>query len=148
MWETYVHDIHRRPTDLDRSRIEGFIQGKFPETYWKLVCEHQGNTLEATLEIHNQGEVDFGVLLVVNSLDDGDENHSYCVESCLKNMCGYYPDGILPFADDTGGNYWAFDFRENPDMPTIVFIDHETPGEEGIIHVSDSFDSFMAKLTK
>jgi len=148
MWESYVYDIHHRPSRLDRNRIERAIQGRLPDSYWNLVCEHQGSTLEATLEICGQGEVNFGVLLLVASPDDEEDNYYYCVETCLENMRGYYPDGILPFADDTGGNYWAFDFRDALNEPSIVFIDHEVAGEEGIIHVADSFDFFMAKLIK
>jgi|GEM_PF-2666153 len=146
MWEAYVRHINNAPCYFDRYRLESRIQGKLPDPYWQLVCEHQGDTLNASMEIHGQGEVNFGVLLLAISLENEKENYSYCIEFCLSNMLGYYPDGILPFADDTGGNYWAFDFRNEQNLPAITFIDHEVPGEEGVIYASENFDSFMDRL--
>lgn len=56
-----------------------------------------------------------------------------------------HPAGLLPFADDSGGNYWALDFRRNRDLPAVVFIDHEIEGEDGVIRVASDFASFWAR---
>jgi len=132
--------------DWDRKRLENYIKGRLPDSYWRLVCKHQGSILSVTVEMPRRERVNFGVLLLVNSMNDERENYSYCVDFCFDGMQGYYPERILPFSDDTGGNYFAFDFRENPDVPSIAFVDHEIQGEGGIIHVASNFDLFMAAL--
>lgn len=61
-------------------------------------------------------------------------------------MMPRYPVGLLPFADDTGGNVWAFDYRDDPASPSIVFIDHEMDGEAGITAVAPDFASLLARI--
>jgi len=146
MWESYLQNIYYAPTDMDRIRLENYIQGKLPDSYWRLACKHQGRILRAFMEIPRHEKVVFGILLLANSVDSEKENYSYCIEYCLNNMQGYYPDGILPFSDDTGGNYFSFDFRGNSDAPSVVFIDHEFQGEGALIHVANNFELFMSSL--
>ena len=48
--------------------------------------------------------------------------------------------------DDTGGNLWAFDYRTDPAAPSIVLIDHELGGEEGVIVVAPDFASLLIRI--
>lgn len=144
-WQPYLRVALPRPTDADRARLEKLAGAPLPGLYWSLVSEHQGEVLdEAAVELP-EGGFTFGVLLLAlspNKLDKSDA--SYCAETCFLLLKDRYPTGLFPFADDTGGNYWAFDFRANPGSPAVVFIDHEIEGEGGVTREADSFGAFMA----
>jgi hypothetical protein len=144
-WEPYLRATLPRPTDADRARLESLAGALLPDQYWQVVCEHQGEVLEGEeLELPGEGGINFGVLLLASSPQAvGKESSSYCVEDCFESMQDRYPAGMLPFADDTGGNFWAFDFRRRTANPAIVFVDHEKLDEEGVTHAADSFEAFM-----
>ncbi|CAO1295871.1 unnamed protein product [Diamesa hyperborea] len=61
-----------------------------------------------------------------------------------------FPDKIVPFAVDGGGNLICFDYRRNinTDEPSIIFWHHE--GESGtaeeLSFVANSFDEFLDML--
>lgn len=144
-WEPYLRTAIPLPTGEDRARLEQLAGAALPEAYWRMVGLHQGEVLDAELELDGEGAINFGVLLLALSPQALDQQSStYCVEYCFESMEDRYPVGLFPFADDTGGNYWAFDFRTNIADPAIVFIDHEKLGDEGVTPASGSFAAFMA----
>lgn len=146
MWQDYIGEDLPAPGDIDRARIEKVIGGRLPDAYWELLRVHQGQVLDAgAIPVPGAGDVIFGVLLLGLSPMMVGEDDSYSMESCWNAMRDHYPAGLLPFADDTGGNYWAFDFRLTRDPPAIVFIDHEIEGDDGVIAVAPDFASFWAK---
>lgn len=146
-WQNYLSKTFDQPTELDRARIERRIGYRLPESYWQLVVREQGRSpQEASIDLPVEGEVMFGILLLVLAGDRLQVEASYSVERSLDNMQDFYPNGIVPFADDTGGNYWAFDFRRNPATPSIVFVDHEIDGEDGLTRAAGSFDDFIARM--
>lgn len=138
-WEDYVNDGIPVPIDADRARIEAAAHGRVPDAYWSLVTRHGGRTLES-----EEGEtMMYGVLLLAVAPDEAGGHASYCVEHCLRIARLHWPDGLLPFGDDTGGNYWAFDFRHDASAPAIVFVDHEVGGNEGVTRVAPDFATFV-----
>ena len=145
LWEPYLRTAFPPPTEADRTRLEALAGAGLPEQYWRLVTEHQGEVLEdAGLALPGEGEINFGVLLLALHPEGVGKAHaSYCVETCFRHMEDRYPAGLFPFADDTGDNYWAFDFRADAANPAIVFIDHEKMDEDGVTRIADSFDAFM-----
>ncbi len=147
VWTLYLRLAPSRPTDGDRARLEGLAGASLPDAYWAVACEHQGQVLAGgRIEVPGQGLCGFGVLLLVLPRAQVDRYGSYLVEACLGGMQPYYPAGLFPFADDTGGNFWALDLRADPASPTVVFIDHETAGEAGLTRAGDSFDAFMTEM--
>lgn len=145
-WKPYLRNPFPQPFDDDRARLERLAGAALPDAYWRTVVLHQGEVLDTEFELQGQrGTINFGVLLLALSPQSVEqERSSYCVEYCFESMRDRYPEGLFPFADDTGGNYWAFDFRTNATNPAIVFIDHEMLGDEGVTPASDSFTAFMA----
>ncbi|GLS42633.1 SMI1/KNR4 family protein [Methylobacterium brachythecii] len=145
-WKRYLQTAFARPTETDRTRLEVLAGARLPDRYWQVVCEHQGQVLDTDgLVLPDEGEINFGVLLLAlapKSLSKSDA--SYTVEDCYRSMEDRYPAGLFPFADDTGGNYWAFDFRADPANPAVVFVDHEESGADGVTLAADSFAAFMA----
>lgn len=53
----------------------------------------------------------FILLLVVRAERLTKDQASYSIDSAVTHVMPRYPTGLLPFADDTGGNRWAFDYR-------------------------------------
>ncbi len=56
------------------------------------------------------------------------------------------PSGVIPFAEDGGGNATCFDYRKNPENPEIVYYYHEHPAGKDILFVAHNFDEFLEML--
>ncbi|WP_458095478.1 hypothetical protein [Roseomonas sp. WA12] len=106
-WETFLRTALPRPTEADRARLQGLLGGYLPDRYWQVVCENQGRVLEnGEFELLRESGIDFGMLLLASPPDVvGDGYSCYCVEDCFKAMQDHYPAGLLPFTDDTHGNF-------------------------------------------
>ncbi len=86
----------------------------------------------------------FGVLLLALPSGAAGAHASYCVETCLLGLRSDHPVGLFPFADTTGGDLWALNFRPDPRSPSVVLIDHEVDAEEGLVCAATRFGAFMA----
>jgi hypothetical protein len=145
MWEPYLRAALPVTTQEDRARLELLAGGPLPVKYWELAQEHQGEALEEDL-VQDPSFVAFVLLLIVSAERLGKSEVSYSIDFCVEHMMPRYPVGLLPFADDTGGNVWAFDYRDDPASPSIVFIDHEMDGEAGLTAVAPDFASLLARI--
>ena len=145
MWEPYLRAGLPATTEEDRARLETFAGGPLPSAYWELVQAHQGEALEEDL-VQDSAFVAFVLLLVVPADRLGKSDASYSIDFCIKHTMPRYPAGLLPFADDTGGNLWAFDYRADPASPSIAFIDHELDGEAGVTTVALDFSALLARI--
>ncbi len=147
-WKRYLSTAFARPSEADRTRLEALAGARLPDFYWQVVREHQGQVLDTEgLTLPDEGEINFGVLLLAvapGTLSKSDA--SYTVEDCFRHMEDRYTAGLFPFADDTDGNYWAFDFRAYPANQAVVFIDHVEIGEDGVTRSADSFGAPMAMV--
>ena len=145
MWEPYLRAVLPATTQEDRARLEAFAGGPLPLGYWELAQVHQGEALQEDL-VQDPAFAAFVLLLVVSAERLGKSETSYSIDFCLEHMMPRYPVGLLPFADDTGGNLWAFDYRNDPASPSIAFIDHELDGEAGVTAVAPDFSSLLARI--
>ncbi|MFD1950403.1 SMI1/KNR4 family protein [Sphingomonas arantia] len=145
MWEPYLRTKLPAPTEQDRDRLEAFAGGPLPAGYWALATAHQGEALDEDL-VRDPSFPTF-ILLLVAPLDRLEKaERSYAIAFAIDHMMPRYPAGLLPFADDTGGNLFAFDYRADPAAPSIVFIDHELDGEDGITPVAPDFASLLRRI--
>lgn len=145
MWEPYLRATLSAPTPEDRAWLEASAGGPLPPDYWELAVAHQGEALDQDLVLDPAFEA-FVLLLVLPPERLEKADISYSVASTLQDVMPRYPAGLLPFADDTGGNLWAFDYRANPTAPSIVFIDHELEGEAGVTVVAPDFASLQKRI--
>ena len=69
---------------------------------------------------------------------------SYSIHNAVK----YVADGVLPFAEDGGGNFTCFDYRQdrNTTSPPVVFWFHEQDEESNCHQLASSFEEFILKL--
>ena len=145
MWEPYLRTTLPVPTEEDRARLEAVAGGPLPPGYWELATAHGGEVLDQDL-VQDPAFEAFVLLLVVPPERLGKAQTSYSVFSTLADVMPRYPAGLLPFADDTGGNLWTFDYRTDPAAPSVVFIDHELDGEGGVTTVALDFASLLARI--
>lgn len=83
-----------------------------------------------------------------------DFNHLPCLaySDDVTNDFDYYSlpimqeKSILPFADDPGGYFFCFDYRNQKDNPSIVLWIRENTEEFDIVKVADSFEEFINNL--
>lgn len=145
MWEPYLRTVLPATTEEDRGRLETLAGGPLLRGYWEMARVHQGEALEEDL-VQDPAFAAFVLLLVVPAERLGKSEASYSIDFCIHHTMPRYPAGLLPFADDTGGNLWAFDYRADPASPSIVFIDHEQDGEAGVTAVASDFSSLLARI--
>jgi len=145
MWEPYLRAALPAATEEDRARLEAIAGAPLPPGYWDVAAAHQGEALEEDL-VQDPAFTAFVLLLVLPPERLGKDEASYSVAFAMEHTMPRYPAGLLPFADDTGGNLWAFDYRADPSAPSIVFIDHELEGEEGVTAVAPDFPSLLARI--
>lgn len=55
---------------------------------------------------------------------------------------GVLEKGVIPFAEDAGGDLFCFSYRDDYDAPPIVFWSVDT----GALRVAASFDDFVTSL--
>lgn len=150
-WSRYLRYTFPVPTLEDRARLEQYIGHKLPEHYWELILEHQGEIPNPAFVILNTGATErCGVFLHVfdpMSLTDPSalRVRNYAVFRRYASMRGDYPEDVVPFSDDTAGNYMAFDFRSGGE-PSIVFVDHNVQGEAGLTPIAPNFEAFLNML--
>jgi cell wall assembly regulator SMI1 len=89
-----------------------------------------GTSLEVVLSFDPSS--DYNVLRTMHALEDG-----------------LLPPGVVPFGEDGGGDLIAFDFRTDPDHPSVVYVataDAAETGERHIYPLVDSFTRFLEML--
>lgn len=145
MWEPYLRATLPAPKEEDRVQLEALAGSSLPPGYWELVMAHQDEALDHDL-VQDPGFEAFILLLVLPPERLEKANASYSVASVVEQIMPLYPARLLPFTDDTGGNFWTFDYRANPAVPSIVFINHELKGEEGVTAVALDFASLLARI--
>ena len=57
-----------------------------------------------------------------------------------------FPQGLIPFALDGGGNYMCFDYRNCTKNPPIVFWNHECEEGKDVFYLAESFKDFINSL--
>jgi cell wall assembly regulator SMI1 len=76
------------------------------------------------------------------------EAESYLqVDGCYELVGDVLPDGMLPVAEDQGGNLYLLDCRMGPSTGAVYWWDHEQElGEDRVELVATSFPEFLAAL--
>ncbi|MBU5316216.1 SMI1/KNR4 family protein [Clostridium bornimense] len=149
---------------------------KFPKEYREIIKAHHRASVELEIDgiryIHCGIDIPkwhggrAGVRLLDYKGYAGIETWSIVWSHEAFKECLPDPEKIFPFADDGGGNYYFFDYRDDDKEPSIVFIDHEESIEAdeldedeleertvaewlefNLYRVADSFSEFLDKIT-
>ncbi|GHV37612.1 SMI1/KNR4 family protein [Synergistales bacterium] len=128
----YVKPIQGK-TVLDQ--LEKDLGIKFPKSYVDCAVSNNGGRPPQS-KINDD--------LTIKSLvhvDDSADTNILTTWAILKDRL---PSKCVPFASDSFGNYFCFDFSASGEPP-VVFWDHEKM-ENAIEPVVDSFEKFVAML--
>ena len=121
------------------SAVEKEIGFKIPADYVEVARHNQGRmTMRNGHSADGRGSALGGLYHFHGALDDGRLGWGSDINEELSTL-------LLPFSEDPGGNFFAFDYDKNPQnsSPTIVFWDHET----GIVTtLANSFTDFLGQL--
>ncbi|MCL2360111.1 MAG: SMI1/KNR4 family protein [Candidatus Bathyarchaeota archaeon] len=134
-------------SDEDIVAIEFVLNVKFPSDYVECAKKnHGGSPSHQVYDFVGRKEAVFNNLL---SLDFGKNNGILNVYNNVKDRL---VNGIYPFAEDPFGNLICFDYRNNDDIPKVVFWDHELSHEnpenlgKAITPICNTFSELLAGL--
>lgn len=120
---------------------------ELPATYRALAQRYPGGYPERANDIEvRHGSSSWkscvGVLLSL------DPRHSDSVYFHLRGQGseGGLPAGVVPIADDGGGDLVCLDYRASSDEPSVVYWAHEFGGIEGLVPLADTFGEFLDLL--
>ena len=110
-------------SDDDIKELEDRLDLRFPPDYRGFLKSYQGGYPEPDgFEFGEDGSsVDKFLAVYGNKLET--------IEGCIDIYRGRYPDGLLPVANDPGGNLILLGVSERFDG--IYFWNHETEADEG-----------------
>lgn len=119
----------------------------FPDDYRALVVSHQGESPEPNLfDYVEHGRATTGAMGVLFHFSPDEADPVVAGYHILRKRPDWLPGYLLPFSEDPGGNFIAFDFR--PDgQPPVVFVDHEADDEDRLVSfVAPSVETLVAML--
>lgn len=121
---------------------------KFPADYRICLAQNHGAHPDAcdfrAGEPNNPWYGGIGVLLTVDPYMP--ENMFDVLASLAVDQ--QLPKGVVPIAEDGGGNMLCLDYREDSSRstPKVAFWFHEVGGDDGIVPVCDTFTELLSLL--
>lgn len=128
--------------------IEKIIGKIFPHLFLELVkiCDG-GYPLKdafAYFDIYHQSMIISGVgaFLYLNDSNSSDFLKIY------KNPPEFFPEGLIAFADNGGGDFICFDYRMDKESknPPIVFWSHGADKGKDVSFIAKNFEEFIGML--
>ena len=143
-WEPYVWPQALPLTPAKLREAEQRLGVHFPQDYVDCVLQHQGETPEPS--VFRYGDGYSSVLNELYHFEDSPAASSQrAAQASLET--GGVPAGIVAFAGDPAGNHLCFDFRADPDAPTVVILDYEAGGGNPLLPVARSFSELLSMLS-
>ena len=121
---------------------------KFPDAYKELVRFHDGGILEKDIFSYDNGyeiETNCVGFFLPWQKETLELEGEYILDQ-INNPPEFFPQGLIPFAPDGGGNYLCFDYRNCKENPPIIFWHHAVEENEGVFLLADSFEQFIDSL--
>ena len=130
-------------TDEDIAKVEHYFNIRFPEDFRREIkYSHGCNPSLDCIKVKNHEEV-------VDYLASFSPNDRFYIIKQYERQKDRLVEGIYPIADDPFGNAFCYDYRKDPDNPSIVFWNHEYAyenPEEALTYVCGSFTEFLSML--
>lgn len=148
VWENYIWERETQPiiTMEEIETLEKEWEVVLPEDYKSILLENQGKGPKQDSVSVGDGITNFCCLLTLSTKVS---RESYSLRKMNKIIKDHLTSRVFPFARDSGGNFFCFDYRHS-DIPSVVFL-YPDEGEENdedsyFIKVADSFQDFLSKL--
>lgn len=134
-WETRNRPISEEAV----AKVEACWRIRFPDDYRALVLAFDEGTPDTDVfHLPDGDRVLFSNLFSLNP------ESSFNILHAWVSRFEYLPARIFPFADDGGGNFYCFDYRETDENPPVVFLFHDPMDEP--IPAAASFAELLDRL--
>tara|TARA_B000000565_G_scaffold216995_3_gene170798 strand:- start:1147 stop:1674 length:528 start_codon:yes stop_codon:yes gene_type:complete len=140
-------------TEEDLKNIENSIQRALPVMYREICLQCDYGVPEKYDITYFDNLLDsYNVTCIGTFLSLKPLSTNSCQEKLLENY--YTPpegfeEGLITFAVDPFGNYFCFDYRQDPktENPPVVFWNHEGAGtEQAVSYLAKDFEAFLDML--
>jgi hypothetical protein len=148
--DNYFKDWRSQGIEIDNTEeflnFEKAYELLLPEVYKDLTRYKDGGWLQKYIFSYDKG-----YMIDENSVCDflcwkKDTMEDDYIIDRIESPPEFFPEGLIPFATDGGGNYVCFDYRNTKENPPIVFWHHEIEKNDGIFFLNDSFEDFINNL--
>ena len=121
-------------------RLLGIV---FPDSYAAMIRRFSGSYGEAEIRVDRPsgGFEHCSVGLILSLLPHSRDS----IYGAMSNWDEHeLSASVIPIAEDGGGNYLCLDYRAGA-SPRVVFYYHELPGDDGLMHVCDTFNELLSR---
>lgn len=119
-------------------RTERALRVRFPADFLEVARAHQGAAPDpARIDLP-----DGSVTAVGHLLHFEEEPWLSNIVSRGFPLEGVLAKGVIPFAQDIGGDVFCFTYRKTPDRPSVVYWSVDT----GMVPLAESFSAFVDLL--
>jgi len=130
-------------TEVELHHFESASGYSLPEDFKNWLLEHNGSCPDP-----QEIPLIDGFILVINafvSFSEKDTSNAFSVLKFMKEDRSL--EGIIPIAEDYGGNYVCLRYSSKNDEPDIIFWDHEEADPAVAIQtIASSFTEFIQRL--
>ena len=142
-WSSDCSNLPISRTDI--TKIEQSIHARLPKLYVSLMSIHDGGWVVKDCFSYfdrYKNRCEKGNIGIMYSLIKGEES----VLQDFVEPPEFFPEGLVSFADDGGGNLVCFDYRENKSDPPVVFwVCGDSIGEDTHF-LAKNFEGFVDML--
>lgn len=130
------------------SHVLKLLGVNFPKTFYELLKCNDGGYPNPDSFIYFDQDFDERIGGCIAAFLPLSENLYGNLLSIHKNPPEFFPNGLIAFAEDGGGNFICFDYREGKDNdnPPIVFWNHAADIGKDVSLIENSFDEFVNSL--
>ena len=128
--------------------VEETIGVKFPKSYRELVKRCDGGyPVKDEFDYYDE---DFEEVLpgsIGGFLNLGESPYGHVLK-LFYSPPEFFPEGLIAFTDNGGGDFVCFDYRQGKDNldPPIVYWSHEADEGKDISFIAPNFDAFIKML--
>jgi hypothetical protein len=132
------------------NRVAEILGVTFPASFVEIAkLYHGGEPLKDSFHVNYPriGQIEGCISTLLSFAADNPYPHSNMLY-INQNPPDCFPEGLVMFGEDAGGNYMCFDFRANRSTPEppIVYWSHESREGEDIFYLAATFTDFLNML--
>ena len=135
------------PLTKDPKKILENFPFNLPKKYLEILKENDGGCVDYDFRYYdNSFEEELpGSIAIFFGLqcEDGDN-----LIVRYKKLPDFFPENLIPFGEDGGGNFVCFDYRDNPksEDPPITYWIHDYEDEKSLSFIAKDFEEFLSIL--
>ena len=131
-------------TEEDLAAVSTILKQPFPDDFKGWLFRHNGATPEPS-----ELSLEDGLTLIINCFISFSQSDDPNVVSILNMLGPRLPIGLLPIAEDHGGNYVCLRYLAETSTPDVVLWLHEEADPNcSIVEIASSFTNLIQRITQ